>query len=93
MLTVARVHLQTDVPVVGCEIVPYVLLRRVDGCFMTDDDYKLAPVDGYCVKYKWLVVFLIFLLCICNDVIFGFDFQYVDLFIDLWIVYDVALIC
>lgn len=74
MLTVARVHLQTDVPVVGCEIVPYVLLRRVDGCFMTDDDYNLAPVDGYCVKYKWLVVYRILSICISNDVIFCFDF-------------------
>lgn len=74
MLTVARVHLQTDVPVVGCEIVPYVLLRRADGCFVTDEDYQLAPVDGYRLKYKWLVVLRFFLICICNDVIFCFNF-------------------
>ncbi|WOL04200.1 carbon catabolite repressor protein [Canna indica] len=53
MLSVLRVHLPSEIPVVGCEITPYVLLRRPDGSLSTDDFSEIAPVNGYCLRYKW----------------------------------------
>ncbi|CAD5179806.1 unnamed protein product, partial [Musa acuminata subsp. malaccensis] len=53
MLTVLRVHLPSEIPVVGCEITPYVLLRRPDGSISTDDVPESAPLNGYCMRYKW----------------------------------------
>ncbi|ONL94052.1 CCR4-NOT transcription complex subunit 6 [Zea mays] len=53
MLTVLRVHLPSEIPIVGCEITPYVLLRRPDGGVFTDDVSETAPVDGYFMRYKW----------------------------------------
>ena len=53
MLTVLRVHLPLEIPIVGCEITPYVLLRRPDGGVFTDDVSEAAPVDGYFMRYKW----------------------------------------
>lgn len=73
MLSVLRVHLRSDIPIVGCELTPYVLLRRPDKSVSTDDVYQNAPVNGYLLKYKWLVVFRDSMICICIDVIFCFD--------------------
>ncbi|WOK91809.1 carbon catabolite repressor protein [Canna indica] len=53
MLTVLRVHLPSEIPVVGCEITPYVLLRRPDGSISNDDVPESAPLNGYCMRYKW----------------------------------------
>ncbi|PAN51412.1 hypothetical protein PAHAL_9G592300 [Panicum hallii] len=53
MLTVLRVHLPSEIPIVGCEITPYVLLRRPDGGIFTDDVSEASPVDGYFMRYKW----------------------------------------
>ncbi|CAN6302163.1 unnamed protein product [Urochloa humidicola] len=53
MLTVLRVHLPSEIPIVGCEITPYVLLRRPDGGIFTDDVSEASAVDGYFVRYKW----------------------------------------
>ncbi|KAL5219189.1 hypothetical protein ABZP36_019873 [Zizania latifolia] len=53
MLTVLRVHLPSEIPIVGCEITPYVLLRRPDGGISTDDVPEALPVDGYFMRYKW----------------------------------------
>ncbi|KAL6649281.1 hypothetical protein ACP70R_013505 [Stipagrostis hirtigluma subsp. patula] len=53
MLTVLRVHLPSEIPIVGCEITPYVLLRRPDGGVLADDVSEAAPVDGYFLRYKW----------------------------------------
>ncbi|XP_065024436.1 carbon catabolite repressor protein 4 homolog 1 [Musa acuminata AAA Group] len=53
MLTVLRVHLPSEVPIVGCEIAPYVLLRRPDGSVSIDEVPEPAPLIGYCMKYKW----------------------------------------
>ncbi|XP_074579423.1 carbon catabolite repressor protein 4 homolog 1-like isoform X1 [Curcuma longa] len=53
MLTVLRVHLTSEIPVVGCEITPYVLLRRPDGSISNDDVPESAPLHGYCVRYRW----------------------------------------
>ncbi|KAJ8499878.1 hypothetical protein OPV22_010430 [Ensete ventricosum] len=53
MLSVLRVHLPSEIPVVGCEITPYVLLRRPDGTISNDDVPESAPFNGYCIRYKW----------------------------------------
>ncbi|KAG2686867.1 hypothetical protein I3843_09G027600 [Carya illinoinensis] len=53
MLSVLRVHLPSDIPIVGCELTPYVLLRRPDKTFTTDDVPDSAPVDGHFLRYKW----------------------------------------
>ncbi|KAL1820983.1 hypothetical protein DCAR_0417353 [Daucus carota subsp. sativus] len=53
MLTVLRVHLPSDIPIVGCELTPYVLLRRPDKSVSTDDVNEFGPVDGHFLRYKW----------------------------------------
>ncbi|KAG2686865.1 hypothetical protein I3843_09G027600 [Carya illinoinensis] len=52
MLSVLRVHLPSDIPIVGCELTPYVLLRRPDKTFTTDDVPDSAPVDGHFLRYR-----------------------------------------
>ncbi|KAL5980690.1 Carbon catabolite repressor protein 4 1 [Asimina triloba] len=53
MLSVLRVHLPSDIPIVGCELTPYVLLRRLDGTATNDDAPESSPIDGFFLKYKW----------------------------------------
>ncbi|TYH54194.1 hypothetical protein ES332_D09G151600v1 [Gossypium tomentosum] len=53
MLSVLRVHLPSDIPIVGCELTPYLLLRRPDKTVTTDDVPELAPLDGHFLRYKW----------------------------------------
>ncbi|KAF6149363.1 hypothetical protein GIB67_016901 [Kingdonia uniflora] len=53
MLSVIRVHLPSEIPIVGCELAPYVLLRRPDSSITTDDVPESAPLDGYYLRYKW----------------------------------------
>ncbi|XP_050227699.1 carbon catabolite repressor protein 4 homolog 1-like [Mercurialis annua] len=53
MLSVLRVHLPSDIPIVGCELTPYVLLRRPDKSITNDDIPESAPVDGHFLRYKW----------------------------------------
>ncbi|KAG8367961.1 hypothetical protein BUALT_Bualt16G0127100 [Buddleja alternifolia] len=53
MLSVVRVHLPSDIPIVGCELTPYVLLRRADKSVINDDVTELNPIDGYFLRYKW----------------------------------------
>ncbi|CAF2173271.1 unnamed protein product [Brassica napus] len=53
MLSVIRVHLPSEVPIVGCELTPYVLLRRPDKTATTDDVPESAPLDGHFLKYRW----------------------------------------
>ncbi|KAK9921608.1 hypothetical protein M0R45_030112 [Rubus argutus] len=53
MLSVIRVHLPSDIPIVGCELTPYVLLRRPDKTVTTDDVPESAPLDGHFLRYKW----------------------------------------
>lgn len=49
MLSVFRMHLPSDIPVVGCELNPYVQLQRSDNNIITDE----TPTDGYYLRYKW----------------------------------------
>ncbi|RAL48702.1 hypothetical protein DM860_001022 [Cuscuta australis] len=53
MLTILRVHLPSDIPIVGCELTPYVLLRRPDQSVTTDDALDNATNDGHILRYKW----------------------------------------
>ncbi|XP_077212903.1 carbon catabolite repressor protein 4 homolog 1-like [Tasmannia lanceolata] len=53
MLSVLRVHLPSDIPIVGCELTPYVLLRHPDSSITTDDVPESAPQDGFYLRYKW----------------------------------------
>lgn len=55
MLSVVRVHLPSEIPIVGCELTPYVLLRRPDKTISTDDVPETAPLDGHFLRYKWYV--------------------------------------
>ncbi|KAK9154585.1 hypothetical protein Sjap_002065 [Stephania japonica] len=56
MLSVHRVHLPSDIPIVGCELTPYVILRipgRPENPITTEDVPETAPVDGYYLRYRW----------------------------------------
>ncbi|PWA45488.1 carbon catabolite repressor protein 4-like protein 2 [Artemisia annua] len=53
MLSVLRVHLPSDIPIVGCELSPYVLLRRPDQSVFTDDVPETSPIEGHFLRYKW----------------------------------------
>ncbi|KAF8043774.1 hypothetical protein BT93_A1943 [Corymbia citriodora subsp. variegata] len=53
MLSVLRVHLPSDIPIVGCELTPYVLLRLPDKSLSTEDVPESAPLDGHFLRYKW----------------------------------------
>ena len=53
MLSVIRVHLPSEIPIVGCEITPYVLLKRPDNSISNEDVPESSPVGGYCMRYKW----------------------------------------
>ncbi|KAJ8754561.1 hypothetical protein K2173_005722 [Erythroxylum novogranatense] len=53
MLSVLRVHFPSDIPIVGCELTPYLLLRRPDKTVTSDDISESAPLDGHFLSYKW----------------------------------------
>ncbi|KAG7561334.1 Endonuclease/exonuclease/phosphatase [Arabidopsis thaliana x Arabidopsis arenosa] len=53
MLSVIRVHLPSEIPIVGCELTPYVLVRRPDKNSATDDVPESAPLEGYFLRYRW----------------------------------------
>ncbi|KAK4481741.1 hypothetical protein RD792_012651 [Penstemon davidsonii] len=53
MLSVLRVHLPSDIPIVGCELTPYVVLKRPDKSVTADDVTELNPIDGHFLRYKW----------------------------------------
>ncbi|CAI9100976.1 OLC1v1038176C1 [Oldenlandia corymbosa var. corymbosa] len=53
MLSVLRVHLPSDIPIVGCELTPYVLVKRPDKSVFTDDIPESSPLDGHFLRYKW----------------------------------------
>ncbi|KAJ9695599.1 hypothetical protein PVL29_010871 [Vitis rotundifolia] len=52
MLSVLRVHLPSDIPIVGCELTPYVLLRRPDKNLTTEDVPESAPIEGHFLRYR-----------------------------------------
>lgn len=54
MLSVIRVHLPSDIPIVGCELLPYVLIRKPDKPGTSSEDVpETAPIDGHFLRYKW----------------------------------------
>lgn len=62
MVTVLRVHLPSDIPIVGCELTPYVLLKRTDKSHISDDITEFNPIDGHFLRYKWSAFFCIQIL-------------------------------
>ncbi|GMI64700.1 hypothetical protein like AT3G58580 [Hibiscus trionum] len=66
MLSVLRVHLPSDIPIVGCELTPYVLLRRPDKTVTTDDVPESAPLDGHFLRYKWYRVQIDRKVAVCS---------------------------
>ncbi|KVI03535.1 Endonuclease/exonuclease/phosphatase [Cynara cardunculus var. scolymus] len=55
MLSVLRVHLPSDIPIVGCELSPYVLVRRPDQTVFTDDVPESSPIEGHFLRYKYRI--------------------------------------
>ncbi|VFQ72222.1 unnamed protein product [Cuscuta campestris] len=53
MVTVAGVHLPSEIPIVGCELTPYVLLRLPDSSVTPDDVPESSPINGQFLRYKW----------------------------------------
>ncbi|KAL1189809.1 Carbon catabolite repressor-like protein [Cardamine amara subsp. amara] len=53
MLSVIRLHLPSEIPIVGCELTPYVLVRRPDKTPATEDVPESAPLEGYYLRYRW----------------------------------------
>ncbi|KAK9055437.1 hypothetical protein SSX86_026520 [Deinandra increscens subsp. villosa] len=53
MLSVLRVHLPSDIPIVGCELSPYVLIRHPDKTVSTEDVPESLPIEGLFLRYKW----------------------------------------
>ncbi|KAK6928436.1 hypothetical protein RJ641_007027 [Dillenia turbinata] len=65
MLSVLSVHLPSDIPIVGYELTPYVLLRQLDKTVTTDDVPESSPLDGesklgIATKEPWVAHALIF---------------------------------
>ncbi|XP_078429896.1 carbon catabolite repressor protein 4 homolog 1-like [Wolffia australiana] len=65
MLSVSRVHLASDIPIVGLEIVPYLLLRLPDGS-TTDDVPETLPIDGHFLRYRWYRVLRVNKIAVCS---------------------------
>uniref|UniRef100_A0A1D1ZHT1 poly(A)-specific ribonuclease n=1 Tax=Anthurium amnicola TaxID=1678845 RepID=A0A1D1ZHT1_9ARAE len=53
MLSVVRVHLPSEIPIVGCELTPYVVLQCPDGNFTTEDVPESSPLDGCYLRCRW----------------------------------------
>ncbi|KAI3782463.1 hypothetical protein L2E82_12510 [Cichorium intybus] len=53
MLSVLRVHLPSDIPIVGCELSPYVLIRHPDKTVSNEDVPESSPIDGHFLRYMW----------------------------------------
>ena len=52
-LTVTRATLNTDTPIVGVELAPYIVTRKSDGTSTTEDIGRENPHEGSCVRYRW----------------------------------------
>lgn len=53
MLSVVRVHLPTGIPIAGCELSAYVLLRRSDSTLSPEDVTEASSLDGYYLQCRW----------------------------------------
>jgi len=54
MLTILKIHLPTDSPIVGCELKPYILIRRADSSVTTEDIQEGSQPEGsQCLKSRW----------------------------------------
>ncbi|KAH9328076.1 hypothetical protein KI387_000184, partial [Taxus chinensis] len=80
MLSVLRLHLPSEIPIVGCELTPYVLARRPDSSITNDDFPESSPVDGYYLRFRWSLIMSSNLSNITNSMIteyghFGKDYK------------------
>ena len=53
MLSVVRVHLPTGIPIAGCELSAYVLLRHADSTLSHEDVTEASTLDGYFLRCRW----------------------------------------
>uniref|UniRef100_A0A7S0R3W3 Endonuclease/exonuclease/phosphatase domain-containing protein n=1 Tax=Pyramimonas obovata TaxID=1411642 RepID=A0A7S0R3W3_9CHLO len=54
MLTILKIHLPTDTPIVGCDLKPYVLVRRADSTVSTEDVPEGSQPEGsQCLRSRW----------------------------------------
>mmetsp|Transcript_35685 Transcript_35685/g.43022 ORF Transcript_35685/g.43022 Transcript_35685/m.43022 type:complete len:566 (+) Transcript_35685:143-1840(+) len=54
MLAVLKTHLPSDTPIIGCEVTPYVLVRRADSTLSTEDFPETGSYDdGVCLRSRW----------------------------------------
>ncbi|CAN8279928.1 unnamed protein product [Cochlearia groenlandica] len=53
MLSVSRLHLPSEIPIVGCELTPYVIVRRPDKTSTSEDVPESSPLEGYFLRYRW----------------------------------------
>mmetsp|Transcript_13707 Transcript_13707/g.18821 ORF Transcript_13707/g.18821 Transcript_13707/m.18821 type:complete len:566 (+) Transcript_13707:94-1791(+) len=54
MLTILKTYLPTETPIIGCQLKPYVLLRRADSTVFTDDGLDGIPgEDNTRLKSRW----------------------------------------
>ncbi|CAN8318054.1 unnamed protein product [Cochlearia groenlandica] len=53
MLSVLRSEIASEVPIVGCEITPTVVLCLPNNTLTSDDATASAPIAGSYLKYKW----------------------------------------
>ena len=52
-LVVTRATLNADTPIVGVEIIPYIVTRKTDGTSTTEDIKRETSVDGLYLRYRW----------------------------------------
>lgn len=52
-LNIIRATLNNDTPIVGCELAPYVVIRKADSSCTTEDIPEENPVDGAYIRYRW----------------------------------------
>lgn len=53
MLSVRKLQLASEYPIVGCELTPNLFLRLPDNTVSTADVPESAPIEGQFLSYKW----------------------------------------
>lgn len=53
MLSVKELKLESEYPIVGCELTPKLRLRLPNNTTSMADVPESAPIDGQFLSYKW----------------------------------------